>query len=135
MNRRLRFRFSLMTLLIAMAWSAVVVWVNVTPRFVGFSHVNYGDNGLPPESWRIPGVAEYGWPWTYGLCYGFFDSPHDLPRLQAEIVSGYLALAGDATVGLLLIVVLTWTSSLLLRRVADRLRRAVAISCTVSSQE
>ena len=36
MTRLIRFRFSLATLLIAMAWSGVAVWMNVTPRFRGF---------------------------------------------------------------------------------------------------
>jgi hypothetical protein len=121
-NRFLRFRFILASLLLAVTWSGVAVWVNITPRFRGFTHVTYGDNELPPESWS----AEYGWPWTYRLCNGFFDSPHDLPRLQAEMVSGYSALSGDIAVGLLLVAVLTWASSQLLRRVADRLRRRTA---------
>jgi len=125
-TRLIRFRFSLATLLIAMAWSGVAVWVNVLPRFRGFSHANFGDNGLPPESWSTPGAAEYGWPLTYGLCYGFFDSPHDLPRLQAEMISGYHALAGDVAVGLLLVVVLTWGSNQLRRRIGARLRRRTA---------
>jgi hypothetical protein len=126
MARFARPQFSLATLLIAMAWSAVVVWLGIEPRFVGFSHVNFGDNGLPPESWRIPGAAAYGLPWTYGLCYGFFDSPLDLPRLQAEMICDYRALTGDITVGVLLIAVLTWGSSHLLRRVGARLRRRSA---------
>ena len=122
-------QFSLATLLIAMAWSAGVVWVNVTPRrdFNSFSNVEYEDNGFPPESRSIPGAAEYGWPWTFGSCYGLFHPTDELPRLQMEMIGRYRELAGDAGVGLLLVVVLTWISSLLLRRVTARLRRRPAL--------
>ncbi len=125
MARFARPQFSLVTLLIAMAWSAGVVWVNVTPRldFNSFSNVEYEDNGFPPESRSIPGTVEYGWPWTFGSCYGLFHPTDDLPRLQMEMIGRYRELAVDIAVGLLLVVVLTWASNQLLRRVEARLRR------------
>jgi hypothetical protein len=123
-----RFRFSLMTLLLAITWSGVVAWMNVTPRldFSCFTNVEYEDNGLPPESWSAPGAAEYGWPWAYGLCCGLFHPADELPRLQMGMIGRYRALAGDVAVGVLLVAVLTWGSSQLLRRVGARLRRRPA---------
>jgi hypothetical protein len=55
--KRRWFQFSLRTLLIVMAWSAVVVWMNTTPHYseasTSFSRVTFG------------------WPWTYNLGYDF----------------------------------------------------------------
>ncbi|MCY2987007.1 MAG: hypothetical protein NTY19_03955 [Planctomycetota bacterium] len=128
MSRLLRPQFSLATLLIAMAWSAGVVWVNVTPRldFSCFSNVEYEDNGFPSEPRSIPGAVEYGWPWTFALCYGLFHPTDELPRRQMGMIGGYRELAGDFAVGVLLVSVLTWGSSHLLQHVESRLRRRSA---------
>jgi hypothetical protein len=127
-----RFRFSLVTLLIATAWSAVVVWINITP--LGHTHSSY--NGQDFEG------HHYGWPYTYGWTgHEHPDNPHlrygwdgrMLPpspnheESSIRIVS-YPNLPADAAAGVLLVVVLTWGSNQLLRRVGARLRRHT-VSC------
>lgn len=111
-----RFRFGLATLLIAMAWSAVAVWVNIRPRVVVWPE-------LRPEGFA---VAYYGWPW----CYTFvpLSSAAKVPRFGNVHVLpwGYRALAEDAAVGVVLVVLLSWASSQLLRRAGARLRRRSA---------
>jgi hypothetical protein len=110
-----RFRFSLLTLLLAVAWSAVAVRINVTPR-VTFEEYSFS---YPNASGRIEfGELRYlnwGWPCRYrSRCTDVREiPPPDLDRW---------ALSADAGVGLLLVVVLTWTSDKLLRRVTARLR-------------
>jgi hypothetical protein len=111
--RFIRPQFSLATLLIAMAWFAVVLWVNTTPRVVVWPV-------LDPEGFA---VAYYGWPWCYTFVplssaakAPYFGNVHVLPY-------GYRALAEDAAVGVVLVVVLAWVSSHLLRRLGARLRR------------
>ena len=69
---------------------------------------------LHPEGFA---VAYYGWPW----CDTFvpLSSAAKVPHFGNVHVPpwGYRALAEDAAVGVVLVVVLTWASSLLLRRV------------------
>jgi hypothetical protein len=66
-TRLIRFRFSLATLLIAMAWSGVAVWVNVTPRLVsGYTFID-----LDSECVRDGGVYLYGWPLKCWTCIGY----------------------------------------------------------------
>lgn len=112
MSRLLRPQFSLATLLIAMAWSAVMVWVNVTP------HVTRYRVGIHAS------VVEIGWPWTYAWC---LQTSEDAIAPQRRIIKviGSWPIVSNAVVGVLLVAVLTWASSLLLRRVAARLRRRV----------
>ena len=118
MSRLLRPQFSLATLLIAMAWSAVVLWLNTTPhqREPSFPVV------LFPKVF-----SQYGWPWICLWTIREFQSLVDFSRLNLgePLHSGWYhwSLLGDIAVGLLLVVVLTWISSLLLRRVISRLRR------------
>jgi hypothetical protein len=113
----LRFRFSLRTLLIAMAWSAVVVWMNVTPRL---DDPNY----LPGEF--FPRAVHYGWPWCYAWIFTVGRLPVQLPRLESRWPWSGWSLTGDVAVGVLLVVVLTWGSNQLLRRVGARLQRRSA---------
>jgi hypothetical protein len=101
--RFVRPQFSLATLLIAMAWSAAVVLVNVEPRIRHWS------------DW-----ATYGWPSDYAWQVQEFAVPH---RFHPGEIISYRALAVDAAVGVLLVAVLTWGSTQLLRRVTSRLRR------------
>lgn len=75
-----RFRFGLSTLLIAMAWSGVVVWVNVTPRVRPLECQRDIDTSMTMDS-GINEVA-FGWPWTHN------DS------LQASSHSPVLSLSG-----------------------------------------
>jgi hypothetical protein len=120
----LRFRFSLATLLLATAWSAVMVWINIMPRLVDPDY-------LPGEF--LPRLVQYGWPWCYAWTFAVCRLPVQLPNLPVELPdlgarlywSGW-SFTGDAGVGLLLVVVLTWASSQLLRRVTARLRRRTA---------
>jgi hypothetical protein len=113
-------QFSLATLLIAMAWSAVVVWINTLPRVTLREFPGPGISATPTPSklvgWHpsyIP-LVTWGWPCGYRTTILNFRPPR-------TVSAG--ALFTDAGVGLLLVVVLTWTSSLLLRRAGSRLRR------------
>lgn len=123
MTRLIRFRFSLATLLIATAWSAVMVWANVTPRscVVTVEPLVWGEPILQPERLEHPPMmfAHWGWPWDYAI--GFWV-PGCVPYVRS-----YAALAADAGVGVLLVVVLTCGSNQLLRRVGARLRRRKAV--------
>jgi hypothetical protein len=109
-----RFRFSLATLLLAVVWSAGVVWLNTTPRvmIVKIPEASGKDPlGRPWHQMLIP-IAQWGWPWVYA---GTFQR-RPLPRCPPGITAPW-ALVGDVAVGSLLVAVLTWASSLLLRRV------------------
>jgi hypothetical protein len=125
--RFIRPQFSLATLLIAMAWSGVAVWVNITPRVRSEEIINIID---------LPGVrfqyydARWGWP-----CYYAGDSSTDRTSLSQLPTHGrihYRAMLLDAVVGVLLVVVLTWASSQLLRRVTSRLRRGRLPPCSTN---
>jgi hypothetical protein len=116
----LRFRFSLTTLLLAVAWSAVAVWINVTPR------VTVAEASIVrPRTVISFHLAHWGWPWDYADDLAEF-LPDRVPRCPASGLTSYWALAGDAAVGVLLVVVLTWCSNQLLRRVGAKLRRRTA---------
>lgn len=117
MNGRIRFCFSL-TLLLAVAWSAVVVWMNVTPRvtFEEYSFLN------APGRMEIGEVRylNWGWPYRYqSRCTDALEVPP--PGLDRW------ALSADAGVGLLFVIASTWGSKQLLRRVEARLRRRPAL--------
>ena len=101
-------QFSLATLLIAMAWSGVAVWMNTTLRV---AVIPLGTVcGLTMVSW--------GWPFNYAS-YGVELSPQPLRRLPHDGIESPWALAGDVAVGVLL----TWGSSQLLRRILSSVKR------------
>lgn len=110
MARFIRPQFSLATLLIAMAWSGVAVWMNTTPG------VTRSRVGLHVS------VVEVGWPWTHAWCLRYSEDPI-APQRHIIKVIGSWPIVSNAAVGVLLVVVLTWASSLVLRRVTSRLRR------------
>jgi hypothetical protein len=112
-TRFVRFRFSLATLLLVLTLSAVVLWLNTR------SQVTHGEIALTDlqTGTQTVGNASLGWPW----CFAVFFSMSTSEIEQVEF--SYSALAYDAVVALLLIVVLTWASNQLLRRVTSRLRR------------
>jgi hypothetical protein len=116
-TRRIRFRFSLATLLLAVSWFAGAVWMNVTPR-VDLVHI-------PDHSALRILCTCHGWPWTLHYGYDFLAPSGHLPLIPSGVWRCW-ALAGDIAVGLLLVVVLTWGSNQLLRRVGARLRRRSA---------
>jgi hypothetical protein len=118
-TRRLRFRFSLLTMLIAVAWSAVVVWVNLMPRIVHERVLDLRGNGFLDQY-----LIRWGWPFPYSDSIAFYLYP--VSELQPDTIDRPWSLAGDIAVGLLLVVVLTWASNQLLRRVGARLRRRKA---------
>jgi hypothetical protein len=118
----------LATLLIAMAWSGVVVWLNTR------SHVTRplqqiilpADNLERPDDFMV--VNDFGWPWDYTTFIDSYPVSPRSARLRSQSNFENLGwsrwnLAGDAVVGVILVVVLTWASSQLLRRVTSRLRR------------
>jgi hypothetical protein len=107
----------LATLLIAMAWSAVMVWLNTTPRVWHVSHWVQGTKSMTV-------VTDFGWPWHYFRDIEFDRNPAlDLLILHDPKQSNHWALAADVAVGVLLVAVLTWASSQLLRGVTSSLRR------------
>ena len=119
MARFIRPQFSLATLLIAMAWSGVAVWVNITPRPVGCE--TWVDVSSPSKDVRLACGFAYGWPWE---CYSVYMPLHPSEIRGPAFEPGlYLNLPWNAAVGLVLVVVLTWISSLLLRRITAKLRR------------
>jgi hypothetical protein len=115
--RFIRLQFSLATLLIAMAWSAVMVWLNTTPRVWHVSHWVQGTKSMTV-------VTDFGWPWHYFRDTEFDRNPAlDLLILHDPKQSNHWALVGDVAVGVLLVVAATWASRQLLRRVTSWLRR------------
>ena len=105
-----RFRFSLGMLLIAMAWSAVVVWPN--------TRLNELPIGTTTEQMKLR-LTELGWPWKYSMLVADSNGV----TYRSLIAADYWTMAADAAFGILLVVMLTWATSLLLRRVTARLRR------------
>jgi hypothetical protein len=120
-SRRLRFRFSLATLLITMAWSAVVVWINVTPRFALERLSVVGRHGHDQIGVYL---IRWGWPFPYANSFVFWPVP--LSDFPPGGIEAYWAFAGDVAVGVLLVAALTWGSNQLLRRVGTKLWRRKA---------
>lgn len=110
---RLRFQFSLATLLLLAMWSAVVFWLNTRSQVTP----------IPGHSLLI---LKFGCPWHYAdfACDPVFDP--GMERLHSD----YDALAGDAVVGALLVVVLTWGSTFLLRVAKHVFRRPLKKQAT-----
>jgi hypothetical protein len=124
--RFIRPQFSLATLLIAMAWSAVAVWMNTTPYLLErWDHPSTSANVIHVDYSKSKNVTRpfgCGWPWTFAWASTFYRlSGSD--RFRPYMWWNYGRLVGDAAAGVLLVAVLTWTSSLLLRRIGSRLRR------------
>ena len=122
MTRLAHFRFSLGTLLLAVAWSAVVVWLNITAGEVQVDDPNapFG----PGYRW-----LHYGWPWTYAW---------DVCRLHVPPNGVHFAwyswvLVLDTVVGILIVAVLTWASGYLSRRVKHVYRRVKSPQADASS--
>ena len=115
MTKLPRFRFSLATMLLMMAWSAVVVWINITPC------VAYRDQ--PTETLELL-TAYFGWPWAYALKIVLVGIGGERPPIdQVDVTWWPWALAGDAVVGVLLVAMLTWGSGFVVRRVKHVFRR------------
>jgi hypothetical protein len=123
-TRFIRPQFSLATLLIAMAWSGGMVWMNVTPRVES-------SKGSETDERTVVAVLAYGWPCAYFSFFAWYTLPHQ-PRQESMKIDSPWALAADVAIGLLLVAVLTWISSLLLRRVAARLRRGRHPPCSTN---
>jgi hypothetical protein len=113
MTRPTRFRFSLSTLLLAVVWSAVVVWLNTTAGEVRVDDPNapFG----PGYRW-----LHYGWP----LAYAWDVCPINVPPNGVHFAWYSWALVGDAAVGVLMVAVLTWGSRFVVRRVKHVFSRA-----------
>ena len=116
MSRRIRFRFSLATLLIAMAWSACVVWMNAPGCVELMSTCDIIHEQFANAE------AKYGWPWQWASRFELHTKPASADPGLFVITSGP-ALAGDVAAGVLFVIALTWASGQLLRRVGVRLRR------------
>jgi len=96
-----RFRFRLGILLLAVAWSVIVVWLNVTPLQI---------NTTPFKIFEAYDFQRYGWPFVY---LGRPDVRGQHPA-KADVWDSQ-ALAKDAIVGIVLVVVVTRASADLLR--------------------
>lgn len=109
--RRRWLQFSLRTMLIVVAWSAVVVWMNTTPHY--------------SEDSRWLSRVKFGWPWTYDSGYhfsakSFYSDPrnrYSFPELPLYKSDNYWALVSDVAVGVLLVTALTVASEGAFRRV------------------
>lgn len=118
MARFIRPQFSLATLLIAMAWSGVVVWINIKPHAIVARRLT---QLAPTEEFFLE--AECGCPFCHLTKIGISSSPDRFEAGFTDVSWHYWALAADVAVGVLLVVVLAWASSQLLRRVTSRRRR------------
>ncbi len=102
---RLRPKWTLGTMFLIVGWSSVVVWLNV--------------RGSRPqrEWWPVDGklqetvLVHCGSPWTYAVLPA--TDPVFSTRLHLDFIS-YPALAANITIGLLAVVILTWTSRAIL---------------------
>jgi len=105
-----RFRFSLATSLLVIAWSAVVLRLNTRP------HESY-QLDYDIEQLRHVTLLEIGWPWRH-LHFLAIDGV----AFYEPFVPDYWALAGDTVVGILFVALLTWGSAFFLRRAGRLLR-------------
>jgi hypothetical protein len=118
-----RFQFSLLTLLLAVAWSAVVMWMNVMPRVTVAERPHAS---LPRTVCYLDVyLAQWGVPFQYAEEFALV-SPDQLPRYPRHDLINFWALAGDLASGLLLVVALTWGSNQLRRLRLSRVRSSNA---------
>ena len=104
--RRCWLQFSLQTMLIAVAWSSTVFWLNIKPHTVDISpqQFTYG-YGLP---WLCDERYLYGVPLD--------SSPWRHQRITT-IGFHHRAFAGNVAIGILAVAVLTFVSKFLLSRI------------------
>lgn len=111
--RRVRPKWSIGTLLIVVAWSSFVVWLNISPRiarketFLGHS----GENA-------VVGTIEYGCPWSYASVLAMGERLMSLP-FRPSYINSYWELVGNIAVGMLAVAVLTLMSKYLLCRIVS----------------
>jgi hypothetical protein len=133
-TRFVRPQFSLATLLIAMAWSGVAVRVNTTPYILEHWHYATSANVVQVDyskSENVFGPFGYGWPWRFAWASHFYKLS-DSDRFRPYWMWSCGRLVGDAAVGVLLVAVLTWGSTQLLRRVTSRFRRGRLPPCSTN---
>ena len=99
-----RFQFGLATLLLAISWSSVVLWLNIRPREV--FHLEFN-----AQQFKHVKLLEIGWPWGH-LNYLDIDGV----AFYDPLIPDYWALAGDTAVGVLFVALLTVGPALLLHR-------------------
>ena len=129
-TRRLRLvrpKWALGTMLLVVGWSAVVVSLNVRPRF---------DTYIPTGEGIFPVVVRYGYPWCYASAFTIvnLDTPNprrdlrsiDLAELHRYRYHSYWLLAGNTAIGLLAVAVLTFASKFLLRAIVAGLRAVLS---------
>ena len=116
---RLRPKWTIRTLLLAVAWLSVVVRLNSNPRIDEFV--------VPDDQGKAHSInlAYYGYPWTYSAeGVEILETPE--LRLRANGFYYYWSLAGDVVVGISAVVVLTYISRRLLLRIASVLSKSTA---------
>ena len=116
MNGFIRFRFSLATLLLAVAWSAIVIRIEATP--VVTLQLLFPRPNSPPIMNHDHGPTHLPWVhlgWPFWYASGIKGLPlHTRPW----------ALAADATFGAVLVAALTWVSGCLWRGIKYVFQRA-----------
>lgn len=127
-TRRLRLvrpKWTMGTILLIVGWSAVVIWLNVTPRFGRYCLLA-----------RLASV-HYGYPWDCIVAGWDSDSapPYTSNRFgwartpvfpkPSEHQVHYWPLAGNMAIGLLAVAVLTFASRYLVRAIVAGLRAFV----------
>jgi len=108
-------------MLLVVGWSAVVVWLNVTPRIMG---------SVPDEEYLVPAVVQYGCPWSYAGCFTMLTHGHWIgyPSFRPQMTHSYWPLAGNIAIGLLAVAVLTWASKYLVRAIVAGVRSLLSRS-------
>ncbi len=118
--RRIRPTWTIGTLLIVVAWSSAVVWLNIRPRTDSRAvFTTHTTSFNPPVS--VTFTEEYGWPFTVAVGFRVDKPPARqlYPRYKKH-------LAGNAIIGMMAVAVLTFLSKYLLNRImfAFRFRTA-----------
>lgn len=92
-------------------WCSVVVWLNIEPsRPIRSWDVLFDTVERPQGQYKV----RYGCPWTYAERSS--GDPILFPRLYPDVIN-YITLALNTAIGILAALVLTWTSTYVLRRI------------------
>lgn len=99
-------------MLLVVGWSAVAVWLNVRPRVVWRDHT---------EDAIVVGFVRYGCPCSFASVHAIYEQQLS-SRLHLDYIHDVRRLYANITIGLVAVVVLTWGSRYLLRRMACSFR-------------
>jgi len=99
-------------MLIFVGWSALVVWLNVRPRWVTEAYSFDRDFHVHTNYY-----VHHGCPWIWGVTY-----TSDLKHFCSPHYFIYWPLAGNIAIGLLAVVILAFASKYLVRAIVAALR-------------